>query len=531
MKRTIALCLLAVLLCFAPGCTSNKQEDNQGPKQVADYQNNNETPIKGGTLRLAMTGAKTFNPILAENNNNLYVFKLLYDSLFQRTSNDVLEPVLCEHYSISSDGLTYEFIIKDNVSFHNGAKLTAKDAEATLSAILGSETSLYRSRLSAVSAVRSEGMKLTITLVYPVVNFPALLDFPVLSEQDLASGINSLTLAPNGCGRYKVQSYKKSKELYLTVNENYHRDFSPNIENITVYLLKDVETAVTMLENMQIDVLTSDVMNLYAYTPKRNLSSKKFTGSQFTFIGINNQKPALLSAKTRSALNEAVHKTQIVSANALTYAAAAELPIPVGSFWNNNQSLPAVKETQQVKTMLAEDGWCDADGNGILEKDVYGELTELKPEILVNDDNQLRLKIAEQVKNAWNAIGVPANVTAVSFAEYQSRIASGAYDVFVGGVSLLPNYDLSFLLKTDSNVCGISQEKIDQILMTLTLADQDLQMQTLFHELCDVIRGEMPFISLYFDNDVLVFDSRLRGAIEPSASDAYYGIEHWFLTA
>ena len=529
MKKIIALCLLAVLLCFAPGCTSNQQEQQQGPKQVTDYQNTNETPRKGGTLRLAMAGATSFNPLLAENNNNLDVLKLLHDSLFQRTAKDVLEPVLCESYSVSEDGLTYEFTVKNNVSFHNGAKLTAKDVEATLSAIFASENSLYRSRLSAISAFQSEGMKLTVTLAYPVVNFPALLDFPVLSEHDLASGIDTLTLTPNGCGRYKVQSYKKSKELYLTVNENYHRGFSPNIENITVYLLKDAETAVAMLENMQIDVLTSDVIDLYAYTPKRNLSSKEFSGGGFTFIGINNQKPAFLSSKTRSALNEAIHKEKIVSDNALTYGVAAEIPIPTGSFWNNSQSLPAIKETQQVKTILSEDGWTDADGNGVPEKDVYGEYTELKPEILVNEENQLRVKIAEQIKNAWNAIGVPAYVTTVPFAEYQSRIESGVYDVFVGGVSILPNYDLSFMLKTDSNVCGISHEKIDQTLQALAFTDQDLQKQNLFHELCDAIRSEVPVISLYFENNVLVFDSRLRGAIEPSGSDAYYGIENWFL--
>ncbi len=526
LKKIVSLCLVALFLCLLPGCGAKPVEQEPGIKQVVDYENQNETPKKGGTLRLALAGVSELNPLLAENDNNLSVFKLVYDSLFQRTPAEVTEPVLCENYTVSADGLLYEFTLKSGIGFHNGDSLTAADVEATLGMIFSTENH-YRERLNMISSFHSYGQVLSVTLQYPVANFVALLDFPVLSDEDV-SAYDALTYVPNGTGRFKVQSYKKSKELYLSVNENYFREFSPYIENVSVMLLKDNAAAVSMLENLQIDVLTSDVVNLNEYTPKRNLASVEYAGGRFTFIGINNQKPAFLSALTRTALSGALSRKALVTSAAVSYAAVADVPVPSGSFWNSS-GVPDALESAQVKTRLIEDGWRNVDTSNLPEKEVYGELVTLQPEILVNSDNPTRVKLAEQVKTMWNAAGIQAYVTALPFAEYRARVEAMDYDVFVGGVSVLENYDLSFLLRTNANFCGVSNERIDLLLSDISLCGKDIESQRLFYELCELLKSEMPLIGLYFENDVLIFDSRVRGEISPSGSDVFYGFEFWFL--
>ena len=78
------------------------------------------------------------------------------------------------------------------------------------------------------------------------------------------------------------------------------------------------------------------------------------------------------------------------------------------------------------------------------------------------------------------------------------------------------------------NPFGISVEEIDQALNALPLMEMQSRQQALFHELCDILREEMPIISLYFEQDALLFDSSLHGAINPSDSDAFYGVENWY---
>ena len=182
-----------------------------------------------------------------------------------------------------------------------------------------------------------------------------------------------------------------------------------------------------------------------------------------------------------------------------------------------------------MKTMLAEDGWNDIDANGVPDKDVYGEIVSLAPGILVNEDNPARVKLAEQISKAWNGAGIPSYVASVPYDVYQARIASGEYDVFVGNISLSENYDLSFLLKTNANVLGLSNEAIDRLLDVLAVSGEE-HKKAQFHELCNVLQEEMPLIGLYFENDVLVFDMAVRGDIKPSGTDVFYNVEKWFLS-
>ncbi len=525
MKRVLVL-FLALFVLLTSACSSGDLENKKEPDQNIEAEES-FAYLQSGTLRLALAGASTLNPVLAENFNNLQVLKLMYDGLFQRAQNDIVEPLLCQDYTVSPDGLIYEFTLKEGVTFHNGEPLTAKDVEETLKLILATEN-LYRTKLTSIASFESRGNQLVIGLGYPVINFTALLDFPVLSHIDIPASYDFSTYVPNGTGRFKVQSYKKSKELYLSVNENYHKVFSGEISDVKVYLLKDSQTAVSMFENYQIDVLHSDVFNLNEYTPKRNLSSVKYAGNQFTFLGINNQKPALLSAATRRALNGALDKDEILEACKITYAEAADLPLPTGSFWHHQKPV-ALMEEEQVTALLSEDGWQDADGNGVLEKEVYGELTELSLEILVNEENSTRKKLADQLKQAWQAVGVSTFITVVPFTEYEQRIQDRAYDVFIGGVSMTENFDLNFLLRTDGNPFGISIEALDQTLNALSLMEDSARQQSLFYELCDVLRNESPLIGLYFEQDVLFFDSALSNVLYPSNSDIFLDIERWYL--
>ncbi len=527
IKKRIFLVLLSALLLCLSACNPKTVTEEGIPDTLTVYENKGEKPVEGGTLRLALTGAKSLNPLLADNENNLQIYKLIFDGLFRSLPDKSVEAVLCDGFTMSQDGLSYTFRIRDGISFHNGQKLTAKDVEASLGVLLSS-TGFYSGRLAAVESYSANGMNLTVNLAYPVANFTALLDFPVMSAADTLT--RSELYVPNGTGRYKVQSYKQGKELYLSVNNNYYKKFSPYIQEILVYQLKDSQTAISMMENMQLDLLTSATMNLYEYTPKRNAKLSEVPGNQFTFLGINNQKPALLSPLTRTALSLAINREKLLSSCAVSYATATAVPLPPKSVLSGAYGENSPYDIEQAKKLLFDDDWLDSNGDGVFEKEVYGETAELSLSILVNSDNQIRIKLAEKLKDCFKEIGIPAIVEAVSFEDYKTRISEKNYDVFIGSVSIGDNFDLDFLLKTDENVCGISDERVDQLLSVLPLQQAETQKLATYQNLCELMNSKMFFVGLYFENKQLIFDERLKGEITPSATDIFYGIEEWFLS-
>ncbi|MBQ4517775.1 MAG: ABC transporter substrate-binding protein [Clostridia bacterium] len=528
VSKKFFVLLLSALFIFISACSANPTlENNESAGELSEYENAHEVPEDGGILRLSFVGIQNLNPLLVKNQNNLYVLKLIFDGLFQVSPNDFAEPVLCDRYVISPDGINYEFVIKQGIKFHNGASLSARDVDASLSLILNGE-GIYKNKLAGIASHSYSGNSLFITLNQPIVNFISLLDFPILSADDLSGNWDQYV--PNGTGRYKVQSYKINKELYLSKNENYYKPFSPHISEISVTFVKDSATAVSMLENFQIDLLPSDVMDPSSYTPKRSLTSTEISGGRFTFLGINNQHIALLSPKTRQAISYAINREDVLQQSSVQYATITDLPFTKHSFWYNNQLPDPIFNKELANQLLVDDGWHDTDGDGLLDKTIYGEKADLSISILVNANNAPKLKTAEAVSKYLNDAGIKTYVDAVSFDDYQTRINEGSFHLFIGETSFSANYDLSFLLKTDQNVCGISNEKIDQALNALVYQESPSIKQKLFYELCEVLKNETQIAGLYFENRILIFDQRIKGDITPSNTDIFYGIENWFIS-
>ena len=92
-----------------------------------------EFPARGGELKEGIVGSPRFiNPILATNDADRDMTALIYSGLMKSSPEGKLVPDLAESYTVSKDGLIYDFKLKDNVYFHDGRKVTADDVEFTI---------------------------------------------------------------------------------------------------------------------------------------------------------------------------------------------------------------------------------------------------------------------------------------------------------------------------------------------------------------------------------------------------------------
>jgi peptide/nickel transport system substrate-binding protein len=91
-----------------------------------------EIPARGGTVQEGVIGiARFINPLLAQTDVDRDLTSLVYAGLM-RNINGNLVPDIAESYTVSDDGLTYDFKIKENAYFHDGVRVTAEDIAFTI---------------------------------------------------------------------------------------------------------------------------------------------------------------------------------------------------------------------------------------------------------------------------------------------------------------------------------------------------------------------------------------------------------------
>ncbi|MBL7045031.1 MAG: hypothetical protein ISR98_00310, partial [Parcubacteria group bacterium] len=92
-----------------------------------------EVPAYGGSLQEGVVGSPRFiNPLLANSDTDRDLTALIYSGLMKATPSGNLVVDLAESYTISEDGFSYDFILKDNITFHDGVSVTADDIIFTI---------------------------------------------------------------------------------------------------------------------------------------------------------------------------------------------------------------------------------------------------------------------------------------------------------------------------------------------------------------------------------------------------------------
>ena len=133
------------------------------------------------------------------------------------------------------------------------------------------------------------------------------------------------------------------------------------------------------------------------------------------------------------------------------------------------------------------------------------------------------------LKAGLEELGVTVTVTQLPFSQYTKRINQKYYDLFIGELNLPADMDLSPWLKTGENVFNYTNPEMDSLLEQASKMTNTTAIVGVYHNICKLLAADMPIAGLYFKNDALIFDGKLKGNILPSESDLYRNIKEWFI--
>ncbi len=188
------------------------------------------------------------------------VLYALHDALIKPLPGQPKAPGLAESWSVSKDGLVYEFVLRKGALFHNGEPVTADDVKFSLDRYRGAAAKPLKERVASVET--PDPLRVRIRLKQP---WPDSLTFYtnatgagwiVPRKYVDKVGEEGFKKAPVGAGPYKFVSFTPGVELVLEAFESYWRK-SPSVKRLVFRVIPDEATRLAALKRGEVDIAYS----------------------------------------------------------------------------------------------------------------------------------------------------------------------------------------------------------------------------------------------------------------------------------
>lgn len=507
-----------------------------------------KVPAQGGSISEGIIGTPRFiNPILAMSDSDKDMTNLIYSGLLRESESNGYITDLAEKYTISPDGLTYTFVLKDNLYFHDGTPLTADDVEFTVNMakdqILKSPKRL---NWEGVSVQRIDDKTVTFTLKQQYAPFlenttlgiiPKHIWKNISAEQWSFSDFN---LNGIGSGPYKISKIKKNTsgipEYYELSSFKKFALGRPHISEVIIKVYSNEKDVLKAFNAGEID-------NISAVSPD---NTKSLSGNYtiktsplpriFGVFFNQNQASVLTDVSVRRALDVAIDRNRIT--NNVLYGYAIPIKSPLPNSPSNYLANDNENRVEDAKKILTDNGWKYDDKEGLMIKKNKKETLRLQLSISTASIPELRSS-AELVKEDWEKIGAKVEVKIFDKGDLeQNVIRPRKYEALLFGEIVGHDSDpFAFWHSSQRNDPGLNiamytNSKADKILEEArAIFDEDKRSEKyrLFEK---EVANDIPATFIYSPEFIYAISKNVQGVnIEriTGASERFTEIYKWYI--
>jgi len=167
----------------------------------------------------------------------------------------------------------------------------------------------------------------------------------------------------------------------------------------------------------------------------------------------------------------------------------------------------------------------------------------LSLELIVNDDNDTRCRVADKIAKELHSIGMEVEVVKLSWDEVMDRIENSTYCIAFLGCKIPAVPDISFLYSSSyypqysvsgiaaKNTSGYINEEVDNYLEQVLVSRDENSMRTAYDKLTRIILDDIPYLGLYFYYDAILYNKRINGNMNPNLWNSLEKYTQWYLDA
>jgi peptide/nickel transport system substrate-binding protein len=305
------------------------------------------------------------------------VLYALHDALVKPMPGNAMAPSLAESWGASKDGLSYEFVLRPGVRFHNGELLTADDVKFSFERYRGAAARLLKERVPVVEVVDPGRVRFRLKEPWPdfMTYYGSLATGAgwVVPRKYLEKvGEDGFKKAPVGAGPYRFVSFNPGIELILEAHEQYWRKV-PSVKRLVLKAVTDEATRLAMLKRGEADVvylLQSELAEEARRTARLTLRPTPIVSTHWlVFLDQWDPKSPWADRRIRLAANHAIDRQAMNDAITLGFSRITWSVIPQSfDFYWQPPAYP--HDLARARQLLAEAGyprgfdagdlWCDA---------------------------------------------------------------------------------------------------------------------------------------------------------------------------
>ncbi|MBP3204760.1 MAG: ABC transporter substrate-binding protein [Lachnospiraceae bacterium] len=472
MKRRISVYFMTALLLMTAlgGCAGGTQKPSEDKSSLEStvaensqaVQSSQETKADGtgeaGYGGKVVVGIQqdmdSLDPHKATAAGTKEILFNIFEGLVKPDPDGNLINAVASDYSISEDGLTYTFTLREGVKFHNGKNVTAEDVKYSLERASGlldgtaliSSLSAAKGGITKVDILNDNTVQVSVSsanleLIY---SFTAAI-IPAGSGEDPDA-------QPVGTGPFSFVSYKPQESIVLKKNPDYWQQGLPYLDEVDFKIVNSADTALLELQGGSIDIypyLTdSQATELQG---KMDVLSAPSNVVQALFL--NNADPVLKDVKVRQAICYALDRDSVndfVFGGNAAVVSCAMLPTMQSYYEDLNSVYGTSGNAEKAKELLAEAGYPD----GI-------DFT-----IQVPSNYEVHMETAEVVADQLNAANIHTTVVPVEWETWLSDVYNGRkYQGTISGITtdMTPGYLLNrFQTESSKNFVNYANAKYDE---------------------------------------------------------------------
>lgn len=352
-KRTVKALTLVALLAFVLGLAAC---NNGGAAAIAD------------TIIIARIGdAGYLDPNEAVGISEVGITQQIYQTLVAN-NDDCTEiiPCLATDWTISEDGKTYTFTLREGVKFSDGTEPTAEDWLWSIDRAKNCETSSYTFMLDPVDTYECDGKTITFHLKDATASFLAnLTNFNVVLGKKAhfdELGAQEYSNQPLGTGPYMLNEWVKEEYILLEANPEYWEEGLPKTKFIKYVVIPDDNTRLLQLQAGEIDIMPDIPFTLIdQIADSEDVRVERYKSTQVRYFVMNTTKEPFTDVRVRQAVVQAIDKQAISDLVAGDYGAPADAHVPEAEGkWSAQGNLETVPyDVEAAKNLLAEAGYPD----------------------------------------------------------------------------------------------------------------------------------------------------------------------------